>query len=146
VSGGLLASDRVGGRPDVTAIISDIGERAARSNTNLYVLHMDSSFIDAFSAPGGRIATSFMREATALGAGLDRLAGIAGGALVRVEAGTGDYAFQRVLRETSAYYLLGIEVEPDDRDGRPHFIDVDVDRRGAEIRSRRTVVIPAAGG
>lgn len=68
-----------------------------------------------------------MRESTALGAGFDRFAGIAGGAL------------------TSACYLLGIEVEPDGRDGRPHFIDVDVDGGGAEVRSRRTVLIPRGG-
>jgi VWFA-related protein len=146
VSGGLLASDRVGGRPDVSGLISEVGERAARSNTNLYVLHLDTSFIDAFSATGGRVSTSLMRESSALASGLDRFAGIAGGALIRVEAGTGDYAFERVLRETSAYYLLSVEVEPADRDGRPHYISVSVNVRGADVRSRAMVVIPAGGG
>ncbi|HUF46242.1 MAG TPA: VWA domain-containing protein [Vicinamibacterales bacterium] len=142
VSGGLLASDRVGGRPDVSSVIDDIAREAALANVNLYVLHMDSSFIDAFSPKGAGVRASFMRDATALGAGLDRFAGLAGGALFRVQAGTGDAAFERVLTETSAYYLLGVEPDPADRDGRPHKISVNVRARGAQVRSRTTVVIP----
>ena len=44
-----------------------------------------------------------------MGQGLEMIAGKAGGVLLRVEAGTGESAFGRVLRETSAYYLLGVE-------------------------------------
>jgi VWFA-related protein len=144
ISGGLLATDRPGGRPDVQGIIKQVGEQAARANTVLFVIHMDSSFIEAFSPRGGLITSSFMRESAAQGAGLERFADAAGGTLVKVEAGNGNYAFDRVLRETSAYYLLAVESEPADRDGRPHFIEVEVNVRGAEVRHRRTVVIPAA--
>lgn len=143
VSGGLLASDRIGGRPDVSGIITTMGEEAAKANATLYVLHMDSSFLDAFSAAsGGTPSTSLMRETSATESGLDRLAGTAGGTLVHVEPGSEERAFQRILRETAAYYLLGVEPLDRDRDGRPHFISVHVKVRGAEVRSRRTVVIP----
>lgn len=142
ISGGLLASDRVGGRPDVGALIQQVGEEASRSNIALFVIHLDSSFIEAFSAGGGTVGASFMRESAALAAGLERFAGTAGGALFRVEAGNGDYAFERVLRETSAYYLLGVESLPPDRDGRPHYLDVRVDRSSVEVRHRRSVLIP----
>ncbi len=145
VSGGLLAGDRVGGRPDVNTLVDDIARQAAQSNATLMVLHMDTSFIDAFSPRGGGLTASFMRDSAALGAGLERFAGSAGGALIRVQAGTGDYAFERVLRETSAYYLLGVEPGADERDGQPHYISVKVDVRGAEVRSRTMVVIPAGG-
>jgi hypothetical protein len=46
-----------------------------------------------------------------------------------------------VLRETSAYYVLGVGVGEDERDGRPRPIRVRVKRRGAEVRSRSEVVI-----
>lgn len=144
VSGGLFASDRVGGRPDVSGIITTMGEEAAKANATLYVLHMDSSFLDAFSAAnGGTPSTSLMRETSASESGLDRLAGTAGGTLVHVEPGSEDRAFQRILRETSAYYLMGVEPLDRDRDGRQHFISVRAKVQGAEVRSRRTVRIPA---
>jgi VWFA-related protein len=142
VSGGLLASDRVGARPDVGGLISELGRQAARVNALLYVLHLDNSFIDAFSAKGGGVRPSMMRESAVLGAGLDRMAGTAGGALIRVEAGSGDYAFDRVLRETSAHYLLGVEALQADRDGQAHAITVRVNRRSTDVRHRRFVVIP----
>jgi VWFA-related protein len=143
VSGGLLASDRIGARPDVSGIISTVGEDAARAGATIYVLHMDSSFLEAFSAAnGGGARTSLLRDQDASEGGLDRLAGTAGGTLIHIEPGSEDRAFQRILRETSAYYLLGVEPLDRDRDGRPHYISVKVKVHGADVRSRRTVVIP----
>jgi hypothetical protein len=84
-----------------------------------------------------------LRDGTLQGLGLDRFTGMAGGELIRVQAGTGDYAFERVLRETSAYYLLAVEPEDRDRDGRPHKVRVQVNRRGAVVRARSFVVVPA---
>jgi VWFA-related protein len=43
VSGGLLAADRVGARPDVSGIISAVGEDAARASATIYVIHLDFS-------------------------------------------------------------------------------------------------------
>jgi VWFA-related protein len=142
VSGGLFAADQVGARGDVSDLISAVGQEAARANINLYVLHLDRNFIEQFSARGRALPTVF-RDAELLGLGLDRFAGIAGGELIRVQAGSGDYAFDRVLLETSAYYLLGVEPAPEDRDGRPHRVTVRVDRRGAVVRGRAWVVIPS---
>jgi VWFA-related protein len=143
VSGGLLAADRIGSRPDVSGIISSVGEDAARAGATIYVLHMDSSFLEAFSAANGNaVQTSLLRDQDASGGGLDRLAGTAGGTLVRVEPGHEDSAFQRILRETSAYYLLGVEPFDRDRDGKPHYISVKVRIHGATVRSRASVVIP----
>ena len=74
--------------------------------------------------------------------GLEMVAGAAGGDVMRIEGGTPDRGFDRVLRETSAHYLLGVEVNAVDRDGRAHNIRVRVKRRGATVRSRTMVVIP----
>jgi len=141
VSGGLLTSDRANGRVNMAAEIQQAGRDAAASNTNIYVLHMDASFLDAFSDRGGPSPT-LMRDSGALAAGLERIADTAGGALIRVEAGTGDTAFERVLRENSAYYLLGVEPAPEDRDGEAHAIRVRVRLRGVTVRSRAQAIVP----
>ena len=147
VSGGMFASDRVGGRPDLTTLVGTLGEDAARADANIYVMHLDSSFLNAFSAsnavgPSSSSSRSLMRQSSALALSLDRLAGASGGTLVRVEPGGEDRAFQRILRETSAYYLLSVEPSADDRDGRSHFISVKVKVPGADVRARSSVVIP----
>jgi hypothetical protein len=64
--------------------------------------------------------------------------------MLRVEAGNGDHAFDRVLRETSAYYLLGVEPAFEDRDGKAHFLRVEVERRGSTVRHRTQVLVPRA--
>ena len=142
VSGGLPAADRLGGRVDVNGLISELGREAAESNSNLYVLHLDTSFIEMFS-PRNQIGLGALRDGSLLGLGLDRFAGIAGGSLIQVQAGNGDYAFERVIEETSAYYLLGVEPDEEDRDGRPHQVRVRVDRGGLVVRSRGWAVVPS---
>lgn len=152
ISGGLLASDRVGGRPDVSGMVEMLGAEAASARANVYVLHMDSSFLQSFSVTNGAgsartasgVARSSLRESSALAAGLDRVAGATGGALLRVEPGGEDRAFRRILRETAAYYLLAVEPADADRDGRIHYITVKTSVKGADVRARRTVIIPAA--
>lgn len=141
ISGGLFSSDRGDGRVRMQSDITQIGRQAALSNTNLYVLHMDSSFIDAFSERRGPSPT-FFRDSNQLAAGLEIVSGSAGGALLRVQAGTGENAFKRVNSEHSAYFLLGVETDPRDRDGSPHTIQVRVRTRGATVRHRAVVTVP----
>jgi VWFA-related protein len=152
ISGGVMTSDRTGGRPDVTGLFSALGEEAAASETNLYVLHWDTNFLETYSAvnPTGTTAsdrfTSAFRDSDTFRHGLDAVAGKSGGALLAVEAGTGQHAFDRVLRENTAYYLLGVASNTTDRDGRLHFINVKTKARGATVRSRTHVVIPSVPG
>ena len=72
--------------------------------------------------------------------GLEGLATMSMGSLFYV-AGTGDPIFERLSSEISAYYLLGVEQRPKDREGDRHRIDVDVRRRGVTIRSRQAFVL-----
>jgi hypothetical protein len=102
---------------------------------------MDTSFLDAFSERRGPSPT-LLRDSGSLAAGLEMVAGAAGGALIRVQAGTGDSAFQRVLRENAAYYVLGVEPAPEDRDGEAHAIRVRVKPHDLMVRSRTQVIIP----
>jgi hypothetical protein len=149
MSGGMLSADRVGSRPDLSGAMTQLGSEAAASNTNLYVMHVDNSFLDAFSAANGVSkdpARRFMelgRTSNALRSGLERLSDASGGALLHVEAGTADSAFGRVALEATGYYLLGVQPVSTDRDGKLHFLHVKVKKRGVTVRSRTHVVIPA---
>ncbi len=143
LSGGMLVGDRPGGRPDVGQLATVMGLEAARANTALYVLHVDRAFLEMYSADTGR-ADSFTssRDTNVTRSWLDEFSSSSGGTLFRVTSGAGEYAFDRVLRETSAYYLLGVEPTEADRDGRTHNLKVKVDRRGTTVRNRTVVVIP----
>jgi hypothetical protein len=74
---------------------------------------------------------------------LDQFSASAGGKRIYVPVGSADFAFTRVLRESSAYYLLGVEPEEADRDGKTHALKVKVNRRKVTVRSRQWVMVPA---
>src|SRR6202040_3188180 len=75
--------------------------------------------------------------------GLEALAASARGALYVVN-GTGSQLFARIESELSGYYLLGVDSDPGDHDGRQHGIRIDVSRRGAMVRTRRQLLnVPA---
>jgi VWFA-related protein len=156
LSAGVMTTDRTGGRPDMTLMMSAAGKFAAAANARLYALHVDNNFqeasMSAFRAPGcGNIESVGMntesRDSQLAAYGLERMAGEAGGEYFRITAGTGDMFFKRVLTETAAYYLLGVQSEAIDRDGKTHFIRVKtVDVKGATVRARAQVTIPKAAG
>ncbi len=75
--------------------------------------------------------------------GLEGLATMALGSLFYI-AGTGEPIFERLSSEISAYYLLGVEERPSDREGNRHRVDVEVRRRGVTIRSRQAFVLSQA--
>ncbi|HJR58541.1 MAG TPA: hypothetical protein VJ813_04060, partial [Vicinamibacterales bacterium] len=141
VSGGLIFTDRGGGRANAAAEIASLGREVAAANLSVFALHLDWSFLEAISARRG-LRLSYFRDSNMAATGLEMVAGAAGGAVFRVQGTSPDVAFDRVLRETSALYLLGVEASEADRDGRPHPIRVKVKRRGANVRSRTSVIIP----
>jgi len=143
VSGGMMAGDRVGGRINLNAEIWEAGREASEANVNLYVLHLDTSFLEMFSARN-KVLVSQLRDVELRAQGIARFAGAGGGELIRVQAGTGDDAFRRVLRETSAYYLLSVDVEERDRKDRAQKIKVKTSRRNAIVRHREWAVVPAS--
>jgi hypothetical protein len=56
--------------------------------------------------------------------------------------GRGDLQLRRVLTETSASYLLGVEPAAADRDGRLRQLKIKVDKDHVTVRSRSWVMIP----
>lgn len=143
VSGGLISTDRGTGRANASGEINALGHEAALANLSVFALHLDWSFLESVSSKGG-LRLTYFRDSNMAASGLEMVAGTAGGTVLRVQGTSPDVAFDRVLRETSAHYLLGVESSAADRDGRPHAIRVKVKRRGASVRSRSSVVIPAA--
>ncbi len=122
------------------ARISELGTLAAAARTSLYALKLDTSLFDMGTA---RVTTNPLADRQAESEGLDMLAGAARGTLFTV-TGSGSALFDRISSELSGYYLLGVESDPRDKDGKPHPIRVDVARKGALVRSRRQLVNAAS--
>jgi VWFA-related protein len=118
------------------SLVMDLGALAASARTSLYAMRLDSQSFDI--ANSGRPIDP-MGDRFAQGQGLETLAGASRGTLFTV-TGSGSTLFERIESELSGYYLLGVESDPRDRDGKPHPVRVDVPRRGALVRSRRQLV------
>lgn len=148
ISAGTVASDIPGGRPDLSDTGAQVGKAAAEANVAIYTLFVDQGWLDQFSAETRRPTIgglSVARESAVLGRWLEIFSGTAGGSMMRVAAGNGEAAFDRMLREMSAYYLLGVAPEEADRDGRAHALKVKVSQRDVTVRGRAWVVLPKRG-
>ena len=107
-------------------------------HVSIYILQLEPSPVDVTQQ---RIVMSEAEDRHAHRGGLDTLAGMSRGTVFRVAAGA-EYAFERIGRELSGYYLLGFEPEEGDRDGKGHGLKVQVARRNVSVRLRDRVVIP----
>lgn len=139
LSAGMPVSDRPGGRPDVGDLPKLLGQEAAGANTTIYALLLKTSFAEHQDrSPGDG------REQMVYGRVLDEFTGASGGALLPIAQGTGVGQFERVLRETSSRYLLGVEPAREDRDGMQRRLTVKVKGlpRSTSVRSRQWIVVP----
>ncbi len=126
---------------DNTALqVIELGALAASSRTSLYALQLDDQIFDASNA---KMPQAPGADRQARSEGLETLAGSARGALFRIAAGA-EPVFARIEAELSGYYLLGVESDPRDRDGKSHPVRVDVPRRGALVRARRQMLTASA--
>jgi VWFA-related protein len=125
---------------DDPGYVIEVGSLAAAARTGLYALKLEREMFDASES---RIAADVMGDRMATSAGLDTLASAARGAVFSV-TGAAASVFERIEAELSGYYLLGVESDARDRDGKPHQVRVDVTRRGVTVRSRRQIVNTSA--
>ena len=153
ISGGFVIDGAVLG-------LHKMAELAAASRTTLYVFMVDEPLVDTSRAAGGGLPEAFVVERPPamqdmglwLGPpnlrrnqqGLMAAASMTGGSLVRAQYNPGPL-FDRLERELSGYYLLGVESLAADRDGEFHDIEVSVRREGAHVRSHRGVHVPPEG-
>jgi hypothetical protein len=73
--------------------------------------------------------------------GIEQLLGVSGGKMLNLGA-IGDSAFDRILRESAAYYVAAVAPERSDRNNRPHQLDVRVARTGVDVRGARSITFP----
>ena len=148
ISSGVIAGDGPGTRPDLDELSTQIGKAAAQGNVAVYTLFLDRTTETAFRAQTGRPTrdmVNFSRDEVIAGRWLDRFSGIAGGAMMRSVGGNGELQLARIRTEMAAYYLLAVQPEDADRDGRIHPMQIKVDQRGLTVRGRSWVVVPKPG-
>jgi hypothetical protein len=112
--------------------LADIGRMAAAARTTVNVILLDAPLADVVEA---ETSPSRREDRELETRGLEILSGMTRGALYRVSANA-DYVFDRMEDELSAYYMLGVESLPSDKDGKRHPIKVTVGRRGVTVRAR----------
>jgi VWFA-related protein len=150
LTGGLLVSDRPDGRPDAGDVAFALGQMAAQVNAIIYTVHIEanspSAIANTASQRGSAQSELAGRDLSLYGNWLEAFSVSAGGRRLYVPIGEGGFAFERILRESAGYYLLGVEPQPADRDGRPHKLGVKVaGARRATVRSRQWVIVPQKG-
>lgn len=123
--------------------VIDLGALAAAARTSIYALKLDDQLF-ASMASEARAPLSPIQDRMIRAEGLELLASASRGALFNV-IGTGAGVFERIETELSGYYLLGVESNPGDRDGRAHGVRVEVKRKGVTVRARRAIVASDEG-
>jgi VWFA-related protein len=116
-----------------------INDLAAASRTSIYVLKLDDEMFEMAEARVSEPTTKF-DDRMEKSIGVAGLASPTRGSLFNI-VNSADFAFERIESELSGQYLLGVESNPLDKDGRPHSIDVSVNRRGVTVRSRRQLTM-----
>ena len=144
LSAGIPTGDRAGGRLYLRNDAIQAGKDGQGSTVLIYTLHMNTAFLDAFSPDAPSAQQTALRESGVFSRGLDLFNGNAGGTFLEVNT-SANSAIDRLVREMSAYYLLGVEVDEADRDGRAHLIQVKVNAKDSTVRNRASVLIPKRG-
>jgi VWFA-related protein len=127
----LVSRDVPGGAPNLPD--NEIfAEKAARARMKLYVVRQVP--VPGVSADGERVDGR-------TGQGLFDLAGLTGGVVLDA-VGRGKGAFDRIARETSGAYLIGVEPDQSTPFSKPLKVDVKVTRPGLTVRSPKQLVPP----
>ncbi len=121
------------------AVIGPIERAAAAARVTIHVLMVSPPLADASVRS---LSPTLLEDRRQEEQGLQLLAGFTRGDLRRVGPNAGA-VFERLEREISGYYLLGVESLPSDLEGERREIDVSVLRRGARVRARRAFLLPA---
>ena len=110
----------------------DAGGRGARQHQR------DDVCAGHGNASQSRLSETLSQDRDMREAGLETLAARSRGSLFRVVTNP-EYVFERLRHELSGHYMLGVEPQERDRDGRAHQIRVQIGRQNVQIRSRRQV-------
>jgi VWFA-related protein len=142
LSGGMPMADNGNGRPNLGNALKTMGEQAAYANATVHVIYFNSNDDAAFSVDSRRSRPSTVRTKSIDTRALAQFSQPSGGLLLTSEVGAGEAEMERLLADSAAYYVLGVEPDARDRDGRPHRVEVKLKDKGAEVRSRQLVLVP----
>lgn len=125
--------------PDIKSAYSytEIEAAFAEGQVTLYTLYVEPA---QFGRAQNVISPTAAADLWAEREGAENTTSVTGGTWLE-GIGTLEPYFDRVAAELSGSYLLGIEVEPADRNGKPHAVKVTVNRKGLEVRARKQYVI-----
>jgi VWFA-related protein len=127
-----------GRNPDMATQIARV---AAASGITLHAFHVDR--MDIGDVTQQRHSPRAYDDHRLRAEGLELTVGAAGGAMHRLIADP-SAAFERLAREMSGTYRLGVELDEADADGRARSISVKVSRPGVTVRSHRQVISPVS--
>ena len=119
--------------PDTVQDLRNVTTTAGRSRVQLYAIQ--PHILALQDASRSRMAKTYSQDLDLQLSGLQDMSTATGGHVLRL-SGTAESVVARIERETSAYYLLGFEPAPGERDGKSHTIDVRVQRAGVAVRAR----------
>ncbi len=142
ISTGVFATGRAT-QLGVDGDVRTLGRQAAASRAMVYALYVDLGFLGRDTLDKQRVSGFSTEDSDLRRAGLQYIAGAAGGTFSNASLGS-DAAFRRLSLDSAAYYLLGIEGVAADRDGRRHRLQVTVSRPGVTARTREDLYVPAA--
>ena len=114
---------------------------AARAQATVYALHLSGEVFDVESRVENNAVS---QDQNMRSDGIEQLTTMTGGKRMMVSGRT-DQAFARIALEISGYYLLGIQAQPGDRDGKAHEIKVSVSAPGADVRARKAFAFAPPG-
>jgi len=109
-----------------------LGEMASAAQTTVHILKVDEYASDVVF---NQRSTAPLEDRRIRRDGVELLAAVARGHVFDV-LGAGDSALRQIEQEIAGYYLIGVESEPADRDGKTHPIAVSVTRPRALVRAR----------
>lgn len=125
---------------DTPTALDPIIQAAAQARVTINVLLMD---VPRDDITVGQLGPTLTEDRDMQVSGLADLAAASRGSLYYI-IGTGEAIFDRLAGDMLAYYMLGVEQVPGDRDGRSHRVDVEVMRRNVTVKSRRAFVLSSA--
>ena len=117
---------------DEISLLLTVAAEAAAARVTLFTVFVPMPMI---SAERRVMSVSPIGDSNLHSGPLENLAAMTGGGWYRAEVGA-EAAFERITRELAAYYRLGIERDPADRDDKSQRLKVQVLRSGARVRAR----------
>jgi VWFA-related protein len=127
ISGGWPMEDR-----EETSVLGPVAAEAAAARVTLYTVFVPTT---TFSADRRMLSSTPARDQYLHYGPLEMLTAMTGGATFRAEV-SAQTAFERIGRELSGYYRLGIEKDPADADNKTRRLKVQVARNSVTVRAR----------